>query len=100
MRKLMMAAVVLAIVTPDVYALESVTIVVGETRRDIGIDSPNMPVCALKKKVARLVGLELNKFELMSQGFALREGFSLREDNVTDQSVLVVRPIEFTFQCS
>lgn len=72
----------------------------GQRERVRGLDRELTAVCALKQQVAAMFGVSMRKFDLKVGGRKLREGKTLKGDNIANGRTLTIVETNYSNQCT
>lgn len=66
--------------------------------KDVEIN--NTSVCVLKERIAKLIGLKKTKFHLQRNGRTLKGDKTPSEEHIFYNSMLTIKPVARSWQCS
>ncbi|MEX0300488.1 MAG: ubiquitin-like domain-containing protein [Kordiimonas sp.] len=101
MKKLLLStAFAIVVLAPSSFAVDRVTITMGDMKQNMRIDDlKEMSVCTFKKQVANTLGLELRKFDLREAGMKLKDDKTMYGSGVRPHNKIEVKPVTSSFQC-
>ncbi len=101
MKRLILAVMLAGLGLGQASASDYVFVKHGSERHQIrNVDMETMSVCSLMQRVASRLGLEMRKFHLTQGGGPLNEGKTLSSVHLSRGSVLQIKEVRSSNQCT